>query len=127
MPLTPEERSSIMLTNISTSDCGVIAIQAVTGLPRKRAEQLCKKHGKYDPEQGTPRGGLEAVLDKLGIDWEAMPYDRNDTPATIAARDEYSTYLVYVEKHVMALVGGDLHNSRGHWRSPVDGLTRLVG
>lgn len=127
MALTPERRSEIMLTNISESDCGVIAIQAVAGVSRERAERLCKEHGSYEPNRGTPRGGLERVLDYLGVEFVEVEDYYNATPATLACEHPYGSYLVYVERHVMALVDGDLHNSRGHWRTPVDGLTRLVG
>lgn len=123
--LTPEERSSITLTNILKSDCGVIAIQAVSGLPRKAAELLAKRHG-YTPTGGTPRGGIDAALAERGFVLTPVEYEPKETAASFACRHEYGTYLIYVDEHVMALVEGDLHNSRGAWHDRVEEIKEVT-
>lgn len=122
--LTPEQRSEILLSNIATSDCGVIAFQAVTKAKRPVAEREMKRAG-YKPETGTPRGAIEKALRKRGYKTKDAP-DFRQTPATFASTHEYGVYLVYTDRHVMALVEGDLHNSRGHWHSPVEAITEVT-
>lgn len=123
--LSAERRSEIMLTNIDTSDCGVIALQAVTGLGRRESEELLTEKG-YRPKVGTPRGALEQSLKALGYTVRSIRPDYRDTPATFSITHEYGRYLVYTEDHVMALVDGDLHNSRGSWRAPIQGIMEVT-
>lgn len=120
--LTPEQRSEILLTNIDKADCGVIAFQAITGLCREAAEVKMEARG-YSKTEGTPRGTVEAALKAEGYKIEARPlFDGGgrETAATFALTHEYGTFLIYTERHVMALVDGDLHNSRGHWSREVE-------
>lgn len=124
--LSPEERSEILLSNIDQKDCGVIAVQAITKLSRPTALKLMLERG-YDPATGTKRGIIERLLTSVGFRCEYRPEETRGTPATFATTNEYGLWLVYVERHVMALVEGDLHNSRGHWHSRLDGVTRVTG
>lgn len=130
--LSPERRSEILFTNIGDSDCGVIALQAVAGISRKKAERVLRKHG-WD-EFGTPRGGLEAAAVELGFKVKQRPVIR-ETPATFSAAHEYGSFFIYVTTktlkgeyggHVMALVNGDLHNSKGSWRIPCEQITEVT-
>jgi hypothetical protein len=127
--LTPEERSGILLTNILPYDCGVIALQAITRIPRVRAEELLTVHG-YD-EEGTPREALPTVLRAHGYKVNRdVPFQRHETAATFTTTHEYGTYLVFTNsargRHVMALIDGDLHNSRSHWHSSVDEVMEVT-
>lgn len=116
--LTPEERSEISLRNIGSSDCGVIAIQAITGIKRSEAEDLAVANG-YVTGIGTARGGINKALQKAGYRLEPVIATR-ETPATFALTHEYGKYLIYVDAHVMALVDGDLYNGEGSWHSRVE-------
>lgn len=122
--LTPEQRSEILLTNIDTSDCGVIALQAITGRKRKPMEALAKKNG-YSPTTGAPRGCLEKALESIGYRTRKLD-PRGETPATFSMTHENGLYLIYTEGHVMALVEGDLHNSRGNWRLACESITEVT-
>lgn len=125
--LTDEQHQAITHDNVEKSDCAVAALCAVTGWPRGIAEPRLAEHG-YDPNSGTPRGALEACLHQWGV--EAVLVDPNewggDTPATFSMTHEYGTYLLYVDKHVMSLVSGDLHNSKASWRLPLNGVTVVM-
>lgn len=123
--LSPEEKSSITLSNIDTSDCGVIAIQAISGIPRSAAARLAIKHG-YRPLHGTPRGGIDAALEELGFKLETILADGRDTAASFAVSHEYGKYIVYIEDHVMALIEGDLYNSRGYFHSHVEAIRKVI-
>jgi len=135
-PLTQAQRSEIWLTNIDTSDCGVIALQAVTGWSRKRAERELRKYGGYPSKEtgGTPRGGIELALAANGVETESYPWAKTDTVATFALRHDYGRFLIYVTHerngersgHVMALVDGDLPNSKGSWHDSPDQVTRVL-
>lgn len=128
--LSPERRSEILFQNIDTSDCGVIAIQAVTGWRRETAEKRMLKAG-YSKEGGAPRGTLEKVLAAHGfknvVYRKVDPREPQATPATFAMVHEYGLWLVYVESHVMALVDGNLHNaSPKHWHARVEAYSSVV-
>ena len=128
MPLSKEERSDVLLSNIDKDDCGVIAIQAVTKLGRTRCMELALLAG-YKPGEGTPPDGIEPMLaDELDYKVEQVEVERGETAATFSMRNEYGIYLVHVQGqdrkgraygHVMALVEGDLYNSRGFFGDPV--------
>jgi hypothetical protein len=118
--LSPERRSEIMLTNISKSDCGVIAAQAVTKLSRAAAESLVVEHGDYEYGVGISRGALNRALQHAGYVVTPIEFDRGSTAATFVAGHEWGTYLIYTDTHVMALVEGDLFNGSGDWHSPVE-------
>jgi hypothetical protein len=122
-PLTPEERSDILLRNIDTSDCGVIALQAITSAGRAVCDAAAKEHANYRPGVGTPRGGLEKTLRRMGYRTQPVDPDPHDSVATFALRNEYGVFLIYTDKHVMALVEGDLHNSVGSWSRPIEAIT----
>lgn len=132
MTLSREQRSEIYLTNIDTSDCAVIAIQAVTGLSRHEAEELALRHGYVpaegcvDKRPGMPRGGINEALKRYGFTLRRITPDPGDTPATFSLCHEDGRYLVYIDKHVMALVEGDLHNSRGCWSDPVEEIYEVT-
>lgn len=123
--LTPEQRSEITFTNIDTSDCAVVAVQAITRLPRKDVEDLMSLNG-YHKVTGTPRSGTHKALHSLGFKLRELETDRTDTPATFAMSHERGLYLIHIKQHVMALVEGDLHNSRGHWGSPVEQILEVT-
>lgn len=125
MPLSPEQRSSILLQNIDTDDCAVIALQAVTGYARDVAE--LELSGYYRSRgDGTPRGALENVLQRLGYQPVVEHNPTSPTPAMFALSHEYGTYLLYVKGHVMACVDGNLYNgSPKHWSSPLHQVTQL--
>lgn len=125
MALSPEQRSSISLTNIDTHDCGVIALQAVTNGSREFCQKLLAAHG-YVQGVGTPRGAIEGALREIGYTCQKVRVVE-ETPATWWNTHERGVFLIYVPKHVMALVHGDLHNARGNFGSPVDGLTEVTG
>jgi hypothetical protein len=118
--LTPERKSEIMLQNISTSDCGVIAAQAVTGLNRQKCVDACTKDGDYQEGQGIARGGLNRTLLALGYKLTMIRLDPHETVATLAMRCEYGKFLVYTDGHVSALIDGYPHNARGDWHTPVE-------
>lgn len=130
--LTPEQRAGVLHSNLATSDCGVIALQAVTGLAYREAEAALVAQG-YGPDHGSPRGALEKALHLLGytctysdVPCQTLRWEPGDTAATYALRQEYGTWLVYIPKHVMALLDGNLTNSRGHWHGTVDGITHVT-
>ena len=125
--LSPERKSEITLTNITMTDCGVIALQAVTGLKRARAEAVAIDQAGYRPGHGVTRGGLNRALEKMGwkVDLVATERDRF-TVATFAMDHEYGTYLLYTEQHVMAMIDGDVHNSKGTWRAPLEEAYKLT-
>lgn len=127
MPLTAEEKQAITLSNIDHKDCGVAALMAVTGWPRSKALPLLAACG-YDPDTGTTRGGIEAALDEGGVEYVQLDEGQwlGDTPATFTMTHEEGIYVLYVHKHVMGLVDGDLHNSRSSWRAPLDGVTHVL-
>jgi hypothetical protein len=106
-------------------DCGVIAIQAVTGYKRSFARKLANAVG-YNPDKGMKRGTIEEALIKRGFKVNCYAPRPGTTPATFAVSHESGSYLIYIESHVMALVEGDLHNSRGSWRMPVDQITEVT-
>jgi hypothetical protein len=114
-----------MLSNIDTSDCGVIAIQAATKMNRDSAFKLASDYG-YAAGVGIDRGAIETALVSIGWTCEPMDVYRNATPATFAMSHEYGLYLVYVDKHVMALVNGDLHNGKGSWGQPIEQVTKII-
>ena len=108
--LTPEERSEVLLGNIDTSDCGVIAIQAVTSLRRADAERACERYG-YHSGVGMDRAGQIGLLVKLGYSVELIEPDLGDTPATFAMTHDRGTYLLWTDGHVQTLKEGDLYNA----------------
>lgn len=124
--LSPERKSEILLSNMSDSDCGVIALQAITGMRRQLAMKLMLKNG-YQPVLGTERGGVERALESKGYTVELVDEDEiyNETAASFAMSHPNGKYLVYTARpaegftHVMALVDGDLSNSRGHWHDKI--------
>lgn len=119
--LSDEHRSEILLTNISTSDCGVIALQAITGMSRAEAEAVATEKAGYEHAVGVPRGGMNKCLRELGYELEFVAgMSAGFTTATFAFDHEYGTYIVYTDAHVMAVIDGDAHNSRGDWHSPVE-------
>lgn len=122
--LTPEQKSEIMLSNIDTSDCGVIAIQAVAGIGRAEAEKVAMNFG-YRPGHGTPRGGIDSAVRSLGYRVESVEIDPGETAATFAVTNDYGRFLVYTDGHVMGLVEGNLTNSRGQWRERVEAVKRV--
>jgi len=133
--LTPEKKAEILHANIGSSDCGVIAIQAITGKSYKVCERAAKKFG-YSPDGGAPRGSLEKALEHLGYKTKVIQPGAGDTPATYSIMNEYGSFLIYVTTksaktgeyggHVMALVDGDLHNSKGSWRCAVEQITEVT-
>lgn len=129
--LSDERKSEITLTNISTSDCGVVALQAVTGLSRAEAEAVATEKAEYKHGVGVPRGALNRCLRELGFELEYVAgQSAGFTTATFAMDHEYGTYIVYTDAHVMALIDGNPHNSKGSWHEPVElayKLTRTSG
>lgn len=125
--LSPERRSEITLQNISTSDCGVIALQAITGLTRSEAERLCGEVGGYQIGIGIARGGLNRVLFHLSYNLTMMRVweEPGLTVASFATTYEYGRFLIYTESHVSALVDGDLFNAKGDWHAPVEEAYRV--
>ncbi len=117
--LSDEKRSEIMLSNIDTSDCGVIAIQAVTGLPREEAEQLAVEVAGYVPGTGTPMGGVDRAVRSAGKKVERVELPSGETAATFALMHEYGSHLLYIESHVMSCIDGDLFNARSFWGHPL--------
>jgi len=125
-PLTDEQYAEVFKGNISTSDCGVVAFQAVTGLPYVEAEQRMTDHGGYTPGSGTPRGGIELALAMLGYDAEVVELETQESPASLAVREEYGSFLIYIDTHVMALVEGNLYNARSFTGSPVEAFIKIT-
>jgi hypothetical protein len=121
--LTPEQRSDILLSNICDKDCAVIAIQAITGYKRRAAEQLARRFGYSDT--GMHRGNIEKALSDRGYTLCPMTLNFGTTPAVFATTHEYGKFLVYTAQHVMALVDGDLYNSRGMWHDRVEQITEI--
>lgn len=126
--LSDQQRSEIMLTNITEADCGVIAYQAVTGSKRPEAERLCIELGGYAPGKGIHRGGLNRALAAAGYSLTLSANERDGfTVATFVFSNEYGKFLIYTHNHVMALIEGDCHNSRGDWHSPIEEAFRVEG
>lgn len=124
MALSKERRSEILLANIEEKDCGVIALMAVTKLSREDARETMATAG-FSPDGGTPRGTIEKVLLGMGYGVEvSKPY--RETPATFSVAHEYGTYLLYIYKHVMPLVEGDLYNARGHTGRALEMVTKVT-
>lgn len=122
--LTDEQRSGITLTNILEKDCAVIALQAITGWSRRRAHREASAAG-YGDDHGAPRGTLEKALRTNGYTCTPVLYE-DHSAATFALTKDYGTFLVYVEAHVMGLIDGDLHNSRGYWHDRVQEATQVT-
>lgn len=125
MAVSDEQRSEVLLQNIDTSDCGIVALQAITGWTRAQAEARAGQ--RYAKGTGMMRGTIEATLREHGWVCAQVPRteQQGETPGTWAFMHEAGMWLVYTERHVMALVDGDLHNSRGHWHRPVEGIVRV--
>lgn len=102
------------------------AIQAVTGWSRARALKVAKADAHYRDGSGVTRGNIERALVANGFEVEAVAYDPHDSVATFALANDWGTFLVYVDGHVMALVDGDLFNGRGNWGKPLDGATKVL-
>lgn len=130
--LSREERSSILLQNIGKADCAVIAYQAVTGQPRAEAVEVMTRVAKYNPDTGTFRSGLIEAVRSQGYQVDMVPAEdlQRETPATFSLTHLDGMYLIHVETnkggHVMALVNGDLHNSRTFWGWPIRAAERVV-
>lgn len=124
--ISPERRSEIMFQNVGTSDCGVIALQAITGLTRDEAMKVAVELAGYQEGVGVWRGRLNAALDKLGYKVEKIGINHGDTPATFAVTHEYGVFLLYTDGHVMVLREGDLLNAKGEWRAPLEEAHRVV-
>lgn len=122
---TRQKRSEIWLTNIESDDCGVIAIQAITALPRDEAEALAYEFG-YRANAGILPGGVASALKSIGYTIKRAQVERRETPATFALSHERGVYLIHVDAHVMALVDGDLHNSRGSWHKPIMSIEQVT-
>lgn len=120
--LTDERRSEITHENMDKLDCGVVALQAVTGWKRRTA---IRRLGKAYTETGTSRGGIELALIASGFTVEEVPRDPSETAATFAVRRDTGSFLIYVSRHVMALIDGELFNSRGYFRAPVESITKV--
>lgn len=124
MALSPERRSEITFGNVTSDDCGVVALQAVADL--KRAEAMAALLGKgYEPGEGTTRGSVEEALRALGIDCYTSYDIGGETPASFALDHDSGSYLLYISGHIMALVEGDLHNARGFWNAPLVKAVRV--
>lgn len=124
--LSDERRSEITLTNITTSDCGVIAIQAITGMARPEAEAVAIEKAGYKPGFGIMRGNLNRALKDLGYEIELVATERDGfTVATFAVDHEYGVYLLYTERHVMGMIEGAVHNGRSEWHAPLEVAYRL--
>ncbi len=123
--LSDERKSEITLANITHSDCGVVACQAVTGLSRREAERLCTEAADYKYGVGISRGALNRALQSIGCKLTNMRLQHNDTVATFSLRNEYGKYLIYTDGHVCSLVEGDLRNMRGGWHAPVEEAWRV--
>jgi hypothetical protein len=119
MPLTDEQRSDILFDNLLKKDCAVIALQAVTGWGLQRCMDLCQNVAGYTEEDGTPHDGLPRILEQEGWHVAQVPTEGRTAAVFAMDHDDDQTYLVYVHKHVMPLVCGDLHNGRGSWAAPV--------
>lgn len=123
--LSPEQRSEIMLSNITNSDCGIIAIQAITQMSRAESERLCREAGDHQDGEGISRLGLIFALRRVGYTCQPTLAER-ETAAVFATTHEYGTFLVFTDGHVMALVEGDLHNGRSDWHAPVEEAYRVT-
>jgi hypothetical protein len=123
--LSPEERSEIMLSNITGSDCGVIAFQAITGMDRVESERLCREAGDYQDGEGISRYGMQLALRRVGYKAEPV-YVSRETTAVFSLGHEYGTYLLFTDGHVMALIDGDLYNGRTEGRAPVEEAFRIT-
>jgi hypothetical protein len=123
--LSPERQSEIKLQNIDESDCGVIAIQALTHLPRSEAMAAAVKDAGYRDGFGVFRAGMKRALENLGYRCERIKPDPGETVAVFAIRHEYGYYMIHTDGHVMALVEGDLHNGRSDWHSPVEAAYKV--
>jgi len=124
--VTNERQSEILLQNLDYRDCGIVAIQALTGLPRKNALKLAIEESGYDPEIGIYRGDLERSFRAVGYTVSNYPLEPGTSVASFAIENERGSFIVYIEKHVMALVDGDLFNSRGSWFDQVEMVKKVV-
>ncbi len=134
--ISAERRSEILHQNAGTSDCGVVAVSAVTSLPRSEASEVLSRYG-YTDSGGSPRGSLELALHELGWTTRKLPVGEFDgeTAATFAMTHDDGVYLLYntqpkrkggMAGHVMALVEGDLYNAIANGRVPLDGVTEVT-
>lgn len=118
--LSDERKSEITHQNITHSDCGVVACQAITGLSRAEVERLCTEVADYEHGVGISRGALNRALRSIGCKLNRVQLGHGDTVATFSLRNEYGKYLIYTDGHVCSLVEGDLRNMRGGWHAPVE-------
>jgi hypothetical protein len=114
-----------MLSNITGSDCGVIAFQAITRQSRSESERLCREAGDYQDGEGISRLGMQLALRRVGFKADLV-YVPGETVAVFAATHEYGTYLLFTDGHVMALIEGDLYNGRTEGRAPVEEAYRVT-
>ena len=115
-----------MFQNVGTSDCGVVALQAVTGLNRAKAEKLAKDQAGYVEGVGVMRGQLNAALMGSGYRLENVPVNVGDTPATFSVTHEWGVYLLYTCGHVMVLREGNLLNAKGEWRAELEDAIKVT-
>lgn len=125
--LDPKAKAAIYHENIEAADCGVIALQSVTGLPYDDAAALLTAHGYgggADLGTGTPRGAIEAALTGLGYSVERIEPEYNSTPSTFWMERRSGRFLLYTDSHVSAIVNGNPYNA-GVGGKPLLAITKV--
>ncbi len=124
--LDPDRKSEITLANITDSDCGVIALQAVARLRRVDAVNLARTVGGWKDGHGMTNYNIHRCLTSLGHRIVPEQHSPGATVATFAVTHEYGRFLIYTDGHVGTLIEGDLRNmSKAEWHCPIESVIRV--
>jgi hypothetical protein len=128
MTLTPEQRAAIYHDNIKKADCGVIALQSVTGLTYAEADELLTAHGYKGGAaamEGTPRGTIEKSLRSIGYGVQTVAVEEGSTPSIFWMERHPGRFLLYTPGHVSTIVDGRPYNA-GIGGSPLESVVKIT-
>lgn len=126
MTLSADDKSEIFLTNVFSDDCGVIAIQAITGVSRSVAMSAAQDEGYTKDGEGMPtKGVLNAIAKltgKIMVEQDDLDDYFQETVATYCAAHDDGVYLLFTKHfnprrperagyHFVTLRDGDPYNA----------------